>query len=381
MVARAAELFLDGTHGTVEQICDKLKQEFAGAKQLGHMDEDVPKLIRENFYRLIKQARDTGLLRLVPPLDTSLRDQIATHFAHSSEDFTVVETLGKESNALVATRAAEIVLDLLKKLHTSKGLDPETGHVTIGLGPGRGTFDFCLELGSLLRSDPSNFRLGLVAISAGAPAYQPEYASSSFYNLFPPGRVAKKVGLFAETLVPASALQRSHDRIQDRPGISEAFAEIDNISVVVTSMGDLQDPHDLLGNFLDKARKKDLPINHELREYLAHRETMMDRGKWPDQESKTIGSVQYRPYNDKGPIIEKGKELRACTLFELRDFEKMVRGGKQVILIARQCGNCGLTRARALLPLLRVPELKVWSHIVMDIATAKELLANRERAA
>jgi hypothetical protein len=57
-----------------------------------------------------------------------------------------------------------------------------------------------------------------------------------------------------------------------------------------------------------------------------------------------------------------------------------VRDGKHVILIARQCGNCGLTRARALLPLLQNPALKVWSHIVMDIATAKELLNYRERA-
>jgi hypothetical protein len=146
-------------------------------------------------------------------------------------------------------------------------------------------------------------------------------------------------------------------------------------------MGDLQDPHDLLANFLDKARTKKLPINEELRTYLARRQKAMGQGKWPDDLNETIGSVQYRPYNDKGPIVEKGHELRACTLFELKDFEEMVRGSKHVILIARQCGNCGLTRARALLPLLRVPKLKVWSHIVMDIATAKELLTYKERPA
>jgi hypothetical protein len=371
MVSRAAELFLEDIHSTVEQLCEKLNSEMQEAKRLGQFDGNAPQVIRENFYRLIKQARQRHLIKLVPPLDESLAQRIAQDFGHNATDFTVVETLGKESNAQVAARAAELVLDLLKNLHLSKGLNKKTDYLTIGLGPGRGTFDFCRELGTLLSSDPSNFNLSLVAISAGAPAHQPEYASSSFYNLFPPGRVAKKVGLFAETLVAFDEFTK----IQDRPGISEAFDEIGKIDVVVTSMGDLRDPHDLLGKFLDKARTKGLTINRKLRTFLKKRELMMAQGTGMEAIEETIGSVQYRPYTDAGPIEEDGKELRACTLFELKDFKNMVHGGGHVILIARQCGNCGLTRARALRPLLENPDLKVWSRIVMDIATAKELLA------
>jgi len=39
--------------------------------------------------------------------------------------------------------------------------------------------------------------------------------------------------------------------------------------------------------------------------------------------------------------------------------------------------SCAL--ARALLPLLRSPKLKVWSKLVMDVATAKELLTLAEQ--
>jgi hypothetical protein len=42
--------------------------------------------------------------------------------------------------------------------------------------------------------------------------------------------------------------------------------------------------------------------------------------------------------------------------------------------MARQCGICGRSRAEALRPLLTNPQLKVFSTLVMDAATARELL-------
>ena len=68
--------------------------------------------------------------------------------------------------------------------------------------------------------------------------------------------------------------------------------------------------------------------------------------------------------------------LRAVTLYELEDLVRIAgQKNKHVILIARQCGICGRTRAKALQPLLTNPGLKVFSTLVMDAATAKELLA------
>ena len=69
--------------------------------------------------------------------------------------------------------------------------------------------------------------------------------------------------------------------------------------------------------------------------------------------------------------------MRAVTLFELEDFVRMADSkNKHVVLIARQCGVCGRTRAAALRPLLTTPRLRVWSDLVMDEATARDLLSD-----
>lgn len=193
-------------------------------------------------------------------------------------------------------------------------------------------------------------RVQLHAIGAGAPFDQPEYSSTSFFNLLPKQVVAKRFGLFCETL------SRADDFVELalRPDFQQAYQLRAQISLVCTSMGDLADEHDIFRTFL---MRSNVDVN-DLR-----------RRGW-------IGSVQYRPYDVDGPIIEKGKAWRAVTLFELDDFVRLsAMKGKHVLLVARQCGLCGRTRAAALLPLMRNPKLRVFSDIVMDSATAQELLS------
>ena len=63
------------------------------------------------------------------------------------------------------------------------------------------------------------------------------------------------------------------------------------------------------------------------------------------------------------------------TLYELEDLARIAgQKNKHVILMARQCGLCGRHRADALRPLLINPDLKVFSSLVLDAATARELL-------
>jgi hypothetical protein len=374
IVYHAACLFLDPNLRSVDEIADQLNKIVVDLKASGQLEGDAPVLNRPNVYRLIRQARARGFIQLVPPLDKSMPEELGKRFAHSKDSFTVVSTLGQSASEQVSAQAARVVLDLLKKVVTDVR-KKENKIVSIGLGPGRGTLDVCRHLGPLLQVDSSDLRLRLVAISAGAPALQPEIASSSFFNLFPSGRVVDRVGFFAETLIACSEFKN----IQERPGISEAFREkqTNNIDVVITSMGDLADREDLLGAFLEQARTSNLKINETLRSFLEKRASLIAKNQDTRRMKELIASVQYRPYNEMGPIDERKdkQELRACTLFELEDFVKMVERGQHVILIARQCGACGMTRARALRPLLTRPDLKVWSHIVMDLASAKDLLS------
>jgi hypothetical protein len=68
-------------------------------------------------------------------------------------------------------------------------------------------------------------------------------------------------------------------------------------------------------------------------------------------------------------------KLRSVTVFVLEDLVRMAREkGRHCLLIARECGLCGMTRANALRPLLTERTLKCWSELVMDVATARELL-------
>ena len=131
----------------------------------------------------------------------------------------------------------------------------------------------------LLAGYAEPLKLKLVAISAGCPADSPEYASTSFFNLFPPHLLERQVGLFAERLAPV----KTFEGIRQRAGVKEAFAARDNIDV-------------------------------------------------------------------------------------------------HMILIARQCGVCGRTPAEALQPLLNNANLRVFSTLVLDAATARELLKQEEKA-
>jgi DNA-binding transcriptional regulator LsrR (DeoR family) len=171
----------------------------------------------------------------------------------------------------------------------------------------------------------------------------------SFLNLFPEHLVESKLGLFAEPLVRAGQFEslRSHT------GVKEAFAAKKDIDLVVTAMGDFNDPHDLLSLFL-KDSGQDL-------------DALRRRG-W-------LGNVQYRPFTTDGPAWEAPRDLRAVTVFELKDLVELAdKRSKAVILMARQCGICGRARADALRALLNNPTLKVFSTLILDAATARELL-------
>jgi DNA-binding transcriptional regulator LsrR (DeoR family) len=333
IVFRVATLFFAGM--SAREIAERVNKELRPAKPLN----------RESVYPLLAEARRLQFVRLVAPLEGRLANEVAEKFGCDPQHISVVRTQGKHLNEYVAAKAAEVALDLIRATGASLG-----AAVGLGLGPGRATLDFSRYLSELLRFEINVPKIKLFAICAGCPANHPEYSSTSFFNLFPANMVAERVGLFAETVVPSNEFEK----IKQRPGVAEAFKSRGEVSIVVTSMGDFDDDHDLLAMFLSGT-------GADLR-------ALRDRG-W-------IGSVQYRPYSAADPIKENAEEMRAVTLFELEDFVRMADSKhKHVVLIARQCGVCGKTRARALRPLLETLSLRVWSDLVMDEATARDLLS------
>jgi hypothetical protein len=88
-----------------------------------------------------------------------------------------------------------------------------------------------------------------------------------------------------------------------------------------------------------------------------------------------VGDVQYRPFSQQGPLTQEAS-IRAATLFDLPELVTLAQTPhKYVIVVAGPCGQCGRTRTDTLYPLLTVPSLKVWTHLIVDFPTAHELLA------
>ncbi len=334
LLLRVAELFLEGKSAT--EIRDIVNREYSPEQ----------KLSRQSAYPLLAKAMDRGFVKLVPPVERRLTELVTQKFKCDPGTVLVVNTPNKSSNYLVAAAGAKFALDLIKDIAARK-----SGYVGLGLGPGRATYDFSEHLGQLMKSEVGAPKLNLLAISAGCPSRYPQYAPTSFFNLFPPHLINEQVGLFAQTLVRNDEF----DKVKDQPGVREVFEYKyrDEIDLVATSMGDASDQHDLLGMFL--------------------REAKLDTNQL--QKEGWVGNVQYRPYSSKGPIKEAPTMLRAVTLFELHELKQLAeRRRRHVILMARQCGICGRTRAFALKPVLTVPELRVFSRLVLDVATATDLI-------
>ncbi len=333
IVFRIAQLFFDEGK-KVSQIRDIVNREL----------KPDPRLTREAVYPLLASAKSHGFVRLVPPLHERLAEEIVQRFGCERGSIKVVSTQEPRFNYFVAEVAASLVLEILRRL--KKGGQEEVG---IGIGPGRATLDFARHLGGLLRTESGLPQINLHAISAGCPTELPEYASTSFFNLFPRNLVSRRYGLFAETMVPS----KDYKKIIERAWLADAFQKRDEISIVATSMGDMYDAHDLYTAFLMQS----------------------DNNIKKLQKQGWVGNVQYRPYTKTGPVPPEHEPWRSVTLYELPDFVSIARTkNKHVVLIARQCSRCGRSRAPALRPLLEVPELRVWSEIVMDAATACELL-------
>jgi DNA-binding transcriptional regulator LsrR (DeoR family) len=341
LVFRVAELLFqergDGKKRLkMEAIAEQVEEEFGQNLEL----------TRESLYPLVEEAVRRGFVRLTPPVSRAFRDKLVAKFpALAGAKVNVVETTGPDDNAKVAAVAADKAFAALVRIAKAKGGKP----VGLGLGPGRATLEFCRFLSARLKLLNEELRLRLVAITAGSPATLLENAPISFLNLFPDHLVERKLGLFAETLVRAG----DFTGLAGHTGIKEAFAAKNDIDLIVTAMGDFDDPHDLLSLFL-KDSKQDL-------------EALRRRG-W-------LGNVQYRPFTAKGPVQEAPDELRAVTVFELADLVKRAEDrSKEVILMARQCGLCGHARVRALRALLSNANLRVFSRLVLDRFSAVALL-------
>ena len=110
---------------------------------------------------------------------------------------------------------------------------------------------------------------------------------------------------------------------------------------------------------------------------MADVEVMQALAKLVDALKKEgwVGDVLFRPYSEHKPIvIDSG--IRAVTLFEISELIEICRkGGSYIVLISGPSSRSATmsTKSDSLRPLLS-QDLRVWTHLVTDSATAIEVL-------
>lgn len=346
VVFRVAQLF----------VADRKKTEAEAKKTPFSLTGYIAKVIKKEFptarftaesvWPAMADAIQMGFLTLIPPFELHLENELIKRYPHLAGHVYVVRTADPYDNRKVSTAAAFVALQKVKELHSRFGGRP----IGVGLGPGRATRDFCESFGTSYPDDDSMPKLNLFAITGGGPAREPQYAPIAFFNQFSDSVVEGRVGLFAENLVKAKDL----DEVLTTTGAKEAYLDRDKIDIIITSMGVMGDRHDLLRVFLQESD--------------VDTDDLKTKG-W-------LGNVQYRPYTKDGPVMEKPNHLRAVTLFELSDLvERAKNPDTPVILIARRCARCEVSRTEALRPLLEEGSgLKVFSDLILDSATCADLV-------
>ena len=341
---RAATLFLDKQAKlSTRVVADMIREEFKK-----EIKESEVEFNFTDVYASVRVVVERGLILWNPPINQKMGDDLRERYRlqkGEDKDTVRVVDVSPDSPDSVSEAAANLAHHLIKERFKANGGKP----VVLGLGPGNSTLSFSRRLGELLRDERSGLKLKLVGISSGCPPTQPNLAPVSFFNLFPARVIAGSIALLAGPLVE----QENHrNRLETVVGLKEAYAIHETIDIVITSMGDFHDAHDGLADL------------------LKNQESQCEKNDW-------VGSVQYRGYSEKGPITGDQEDFRVVTLFELDDLKHMAtHGAKSVILIARPCSACSppATKARAMGPLLTNPKLRVFSHLVIDSESARELL-------
>jgi len=325
-----------------------------------HHDLERTDLTRERIYPLVREAVRRGFVFLQPPREAYLAQRLAERFGlkqyqDDPERIQVINARGIDAAQQVATVGGDMLFSLVMDLSQRK---PKDEGVHIGLGGGFAAMVVARRLAQRLYSEVGSSKLVLHSLSAGGFLVdEPQKVPITYVSYFQDALVdVEYVSLHSETVVRSD---EDYERVKANPGVRRSFQRAGDIDIVVTSLAVAGHEHGLLLRYLENLIAEGAIERDAL--------TRMTASGWR-------GDVQFRPYTSAGPMVEPCP-VRAVTLFELSELVEMARTpGKSVILLGGPCGNCGETKAEAIRPLLENPNLRLWTHLLTDVLTARELL-------
>ena len=350
---QANEIDADGEkRGAATAVAAWLKEEW-----------ERPDLTREKIYPLFWEASRRGFLLLQPPFEQQLSDRLRKHFELETHlgEISVVNVAGTTAAEHVTSRAADLIISLIDKVYEDKlaklppGSPPPDVH--LGMGAGYAAMLVAKRMAQRVNSGGECPPLVLHAISAGGFLIdEPHKAPTTYFTYFDQSlTTVKYVSLFSETVVSID----DYEKLKTNPGIRIPYEHRNEIDIIVTSLADARHEHGLLVRYLTSL----VEMKHMKQNVL---DEMLEAG-W-------VGDVQFRPYSTEGPL-EDVCPVRAVTLFELDELVNLAKtDNKYVVLVAGPCGECGASKKNALRPLLANEKLRLWTHLVTDARTSRELL-------
>ena len=263
VVFRVAQLFIGERDAGLSPtaIAEQVSREFPRHRAL----------TRETIYPMIGEAVRRGFIRLVPPVDQHLAERCQRPDTRTCSPAPCAwsKPRGPHDNAKVAAVAAELALDHLADIMKAQTRARWSG---VGLGPGRATLDFCRAFGSLLAGYPGAGEAEAGRDLGRLPGQRPGIRLHQLLQPVPASTWwTARSGCSPRRWCPS----KDFEEIKQRAGVKEAFAARESIDLVVTSMGDVRDEHDLLSMFLRQSGQD------------------LDRLR----AAGWIGNVQYRPYS------------------------------------------------------------------------------------
>jgi hypothetical protein len=330
----------------------------ANAKQVKkHFADRNINLLRTEVFPHVRRALASDFLKFCPPRYKALSDILRQCPNGGTID---VISASVNPSEHVANHGAEVAMNLIEEIRDAKTPGANgIKEVHVGLGTGRSSMLLVKRLAALLKTKFDLPKLVFHALSPASTLLRPLESPVTYFSILdneiPPEVERQFIAIPADPVLEADDYKRimRKDRVLQKV-MQRGKTELD---LLIYSFARTKDDHGLLSEYLKEYERLDV-----LRD-LKHQ--------------GALGDISLRPFGESGPLKLAGG-VEAVTIFNIEDLVEFSNTpNKRVLLLCAPCSLCHEPKTSALVPILKNPLLKVYTHIVADqissLGAAKEL--------